>query len=75
MDKKPAEELVPVTVRLRPVLYKRAKMAATLFEDSVQTIVSRALEEYLKKLEASPDHGLLLIRYGRKMAAKKEGEG
>lgn len=66
-------ETVMVTVRLSPTLYKRAKMAANLLEEPVQATVSRALETYLKKLETSPDHGLLLIRYAKKLA-EKEGK-
>jgi hypothetical protein len=48
-------------------------LAATLFEESVQTIVSRALEEWLKKHETT-DQGLLLIRYAKKLAAMKEAK-
>jgi hypothetical protein len=64
---------VTFTVRLSPTLIKRTKLAATLFEESVQTIVSRALEEWLKKHETT-DQGLLLIRYARKLAAMKEAK-
>ncbi len=74
MGKQKPEELVMVTVRLSPPLYKRTKLVATLWEESVQTIVSRALEAYLKKLETSPDHGVLLMRYTKKVAAMKEGK-
>ncbi len=64
---------VTFTVRLSPALIKRTKLAATLFEESVQTIVSRALEEWLKKHETT-DQGLLLIRYAKKLAAMKEAK-
>jgi len=75
--KKPAPEGHPLpdtsvtfTVRLSPTLIKRTKLAATLFETSMQTIVDWALHEWLKKHETT-DQGLLLMRYAKKAAAMK----
>ena len=74
MKKLEAEEfldvLVTFTVRLRPSLIKRTKLAATLLEIPVQMAVSNALEAWLSEHEHK-DQGKLLMVYAKKMAAKK----
>jgi len=67
----PEASLVTFTVRLSPMLIKRAKVAATLLELSVQTVVSLALNEWLRAHEEK-DQGPLLHRYARKAAAMRE---
>ncbi len=64
---------VTFTVRLSPMLIKRAKLAATLLELPVQTVVSLALHEWLSKHEGR-DQGALLLRYAKKVAAMKEAK-
>jgi hypothetical protein len=75
MKKRVAEEslhvLVTFTVRLRPSLIKRAKLAATLLEIPVQMLVSNALEQWLSTHEHE-DQGKLIMLYAKKMAAQKE---
>jgi len=67
----PAEDgLAMLTVRLRPSIIKRTKLAATLLELPVQTVVSIALDEWLTGHE-SRDQGTLLLRYAR---LRKEGK-
>jgi hypothetical protein len=67
------DDLVTFTVRLRPPLIKRAKLAATLLELPVQTVVSLALDSWLSEHE-SEDQGKLLMRYARIRAAMKVGK-
>ena len=62
--------LVPFTVRLPPSLIKRAKLAATLLEMPVQTVVSNALDQWLSEHEHK-DQGKLLMLYAKKGVGKK----
>jgi len=66
----PDTSVTSFTVRLSPMLIKRAKLAATLLELPVQTVVSLALHQWLSEHEGK-DQGLLLIRYAKKAAAMK----
>ena len=66
----PPDTSVTFTVRLSPMLIKRAKLAATLLELPVQTVVSLALDQWLSEREGK-DQALLLMRYAKKAAAMK----
>jgi hypothetical protein len=57
-----ATELVTLTVRLRPSIVKRTKLAATLLELPVQTVVSLALDSWLIEHERQ-DQATLLHRF------------
>ena len=60
---------VTFTVRLRPSLIKRVKLAATLLEIPVQMVVSNALVDWLREHERE-DQAALLHRYA---ALRKKG--
>jgi len=67
------DTLVTFTVRLSPMLIKRTKLAATLLELPVQTVVSLALHKWLSEHEGK-DQGALLLRYAKKVATMKEAK-
>lgn len=61
---------VTFTVRLRPSLIKRIKLAATLLELPVQSVVSMALDSWL--LDREKEHQAILQR--RFAELRKEGK-